>query len=379
MLLRILTVLLFFLCLPNSYASSVLVPTDYSTIKDALNNINPCDTIVLEDGTYSTSGFYDITFVTPPYPCFAIISLNGADNTTIDLQNGHFLNIIDTSLYAKNHEQPLSDIYDEVLIKGIQIINGNTAIKNYGFNDFNIRDCIFSDNHRAIEVTYPGMGEITNCRIQNNYDGAYITGTEFFYVKSNIFLNNTYGTTHLWALNISIRDNIYFNNDIGIFIRDCFVDVSNNIIVNNDYGIDGDLQSDYYCNDVFNNIVENYRNFPDQTGIDGNISEEPYFCDTSFATFGVGSLSPLLPDNNDCGVNIGNVSIECYCGDVNVSGDIGISDITYFVGYMFNFEPAPNPIQAGEINGDGEITISDLTYIVDYLFNSGNPPVCGLY
>jgi len=64
------------------------------------------------------------------------------------------------------------------------------------------------------------------------------------------------------------------------------------------------------------------------------------------------------------------------CGDVNMSGGVNISDITFLVGYLFGGGPAPDPIEAGSVNGDPNINISDITYLVGYLFGGGPAPVC---
>lgn len=64
-------------------------------------------------------------------------------------------------------------------------------------------------------------------------------------------------------------------------------------------------------------------------------------------------------------------------GDANNDGIIGISDLTYFVDYMFNAGQLPICSNEFDNNADCILGISDLTYFVDYMFNSGPPPVCG--
>ena len=68
-----------------------------------------------------------------------------------------------------------------------------------------------------------------------------------------------------------------------------------------------------------------------------------------------------------------------YCcviaGDHNHDGSLDISDLTYYVGYMFDGGPAPVCIFEGDLNADGSLDISDLTYIIDYMFAGGPLPV----
>ncbi|RKX19827.1 MAG: hypothetical protein DRP35_07060 [Candidatus Zixiibacteriota bacterium] len=67
------------------------------------------------------------------------------------------------------------------------------------------------------------------------------------------------------------------------------------------------------------------------------------------------------------------------CGDVNGQGDgTTISDITYYVGYMFQWGDAPPLETAADVDGSGALLVSDLTYMVAYLFQSGPAPHCGL-
>ncbi len=64
-------------------------------------------------------------------------------------------------------------------------------------------------------------------------------------------------------------------------------------------------------------------------------------------------------------------------GDANNDGTVGISDLTYFVDYMF-VPGSPGPICYEEFDNNGDCTlgISDLTYFVDYMFTPGaTPPV----
>lgn len=62
----------------------------------------------------------------------------------------------------------------------------------------------------------------------------------------------------------------------------------------------------------------------------------------------------------------------------NVNGDpegtINITDLTYFVSYLFGGGPAPVPTMAGDNNCDQTVNIADLTYLVNYLFGGGPMP-----
>jgi hypothetical protein len=68
------------------------------------------------------------------------------------------------------------------------------------------------------------------------------------------------------------------------------------------------------------------------------------------------------------------------CGDVDNSlTGVDISDITYFVDWLFGGGPAPLIMEAANVDfavGGTEVDISDLTYMVDYMFGGGPVPDC---
>jgi hypothetical protein len=77
--------------------------------------------------------------------------------------------------------------------------------------------------------------------------------------------------------------------------------------------------------------------------------------------------------------NVRLVSLVCQsflCGDVDNSETVDISDLTYFVEYLFGGGPAPVYSEAADVDGSPDTNISDLTYMVDYFFGSGPSPVC---
>ena len=65
------------------------------------------------------------------------------------------------------------------------------------------------------------------------------------------------------------------------------------------------------------------------------------------------------------------------CGDINDDGEgPNVSDITYFVDFLFRAGPAPPVMAAANVNGENGVNVADITYLVDYLFRSGPEPVC---
>ena len=62
-------------------------------------------------------------------------------------------------------------------------------------------------------------------------------------------------------------------------------------------------------------------------------------------------------------------------GDANHDGSRDISDLTYYVDFMFGGGPAPVCFEEFDNDGNCSADISDLTYYVDFMFGGGPDPV----
>ncbi len=77
------------------------------------------------------------------------------------------------------------------------------------------------------------------------------------------------------------------------------------------------------CSDVYGNATGDYGGgISDQTGVNGNISQDPLMCSHTGDTYGISDNSPCTPDRNSCGVLMGAEWIEChYQAVLNVAAD----------------------------------------------------------
>ena len=64
------------------------------------------------------------------------------------------------------------------------------------------------------------------------------------------------------------------------------------------------------------------------------------------------------------------------CGDVDLSGQVNVADLTYLVDYLLKSGQAPPLECAANADGKNGITIEDLTYLIDYLWKGGPEPTC---
>ncbi|MCK4632235.1 MAG: DUF1565 domain-containing protein, partial [candidate division Zixibacteria bacterium] len=67
----------------------------------------------------------------------------------------------------------------------------------------------------------------------------------------------------------------------------------------------------FKCTDIYGNTGGDWVGcIADQAGIEGNLSADPLFCDTTGGEFGVRTDSPTLPLNNSCGELLGALRVE---------------------------------------------------------------------
>ena len=92
--------------------------------------------------------------------------------------------------------------------------------------------------------------------------------------------------------------------------------IDNCIIANNGgYGIiayvDDQTEIPVQCSDVYNNTLGNYSVISDQTGLNGNISEDPMFCDPENGEYTISWVSPCTDFANSCGELMGVYGPAC--------------------------------------------------------------------
>lgn len=65
------------------------------------------------------------------------------------------------------------------------------------------------------------------------------------------------------------------------------------------------------------------------------------------------------------------------CGDLDLSGQVVITDAVYMINFIFAEGPAPLDPYDGDVDCSGSLNITDAVYIVNYIFAFGPPPCDG--
>jgi hypothetical protein len=245
------------------------------------------------------------------------------NNSFASLENVHFL---------KNHAGisggGLSARSSTLAVSGC-LFNGNDSQDGAGITirdtQLHVSNSIFIGNSASRwgaalyydEIGEPSGGIVENCDFRGN--SSQWAGIITLMNQANPTLRN-----------LTIVGNLYGD---GINAGCCGVQaatIENCLIAFNQmgYGIrdngTGGSWLSLACANVYGNELGEYE-AADQTGLNGNISVDPQLCDPSFGTLGLADRSPCLPENNTCGVLMGNHGAECTLTAIGAPAPPGVS------------------------------------------------------
>ena len=402
----------------SSEAATIHVPADQPTIQDGIDSASNGDTVLVVNGTYKGIGNRDIDF---KGKAIAVISENGPLFTTIDCEgtqtNQH------RGFIFENGEDASS------VLEGITILNGYGPIilgvsRGGGVVCVNsssprIINCVFESNQSvqdggAVFIHSSSSPYFENCSFRDNTSarggGIYCEcltcsptfvgctfvgnsgtfgGGAFVHSSASLFTNclfhdNSGGNGGgIWAGSGSQFDEctIVGNSGSGIYSSGGVAVLSNSIIAfNGSVAVEGELATFDCCNIYGNSGGDWVGDIANQASLFGNISANPFFCDTGSNNFGIYYYSSCAPSNNSCSSLIGAYPVSCCCtvpGDADDGGDTNIGDATFIVKYIFQGGDAPPCLDQANADGGADVNIGDATYIVKFIFQSGDFPVCG--
>lgn len=192
-------------------AGALIVPDEYPTIQDAVNNASAGDTVFVKDGTYYVGGVYGLYINIP-------LSLVGEDSRKT---------IIYSNAYASYGESSAIEIVtDHVTVTGFTLI-GN-GLGEYGIN-------LENGNYSH----QPSYCNIIGNNISNNSFAGISTrevSTGNVISENNITDNSSYGIYDESSDSIIAGNNISGNGGMGIIIDSSEnVNVKQNVIANNGF------------------------------------------------------------------------------------------------------------------------------------------------
>ncbi len=101
----------------------------------------------------------------------------------------------------------------------------------------------------------------------------------------------------------------------------------------------------------------------------GHIYVTGHTASPDFPTF-----NPIQEYAGEYDVFVTKLKPEFQCGDIDANEEIVLTDIVYFINYIFSNGPQPNPIVAADIDCSGKVTVSDVVYLIKYVFSGGPAP-----
>ncbi|MBU1948273.1 MAG: C10 family peptidase [Candidatus Eisenbacteria bacterium] len=341
---------------------------DYPTIQAAIDDVLDADIIELGDGVFTGEGNRDLNF-------------NGHPITVRSAGGDPEYCIIDCEGNPEEHRgfNFVSGEGASSVLEGITIRNGYMGADSSG---------------AAIVCANNSSPTIRNCLIRdseslNNGGGILCSGsspliTESIF-SSNLAAGNGGAIIVQDGAQPSITHCTFFANGAlaggALWISDdSAAEFENGIIVSGTGGgavqCEGGVISDpLVCCDIFNNTGGDWVGcIADQYGVDGNISEDPLFCDQENENFHLQSESPCRADYNPTCGQIGALPLGCDVVIVSADGSGDFPTIQEAIdasldGYIIE-------LTNGIYVGDGNRNLDFGGRAITLRSQSGNPYAC---
>ena len=415
---------IFLLICTDIDARIINVPNEIISIQSAIDTAVTGDTILVQQGTYVesvnflgknitvaslylTSGdstFISSTIIDGNSAGSVVIFENGEDSTAIligftiqngDAQTGGGIACVSSgptirnNIISDNSGQAGGGIacqFSRAIIKDNIIRNNASRTAGAGIallsSNATIAGNTICDNVNTAVPAVFGAGiachesnpTISQNLICSNLGGGIGCSGSDAIIDGNVIVSNTSewgGGLYCTASNPVITNNTFSGNSAlvggGILLRNSYPsDFRANIISFSRSGeaincADNTQAPVISCSNIFGNAGGDWAGcLIGLENVDGNISTDPLFCDTSSGDFALRDISPCAQLNNSCGELIGALGIECT--GTNINDDITELPLTFELHQNY-----PNPF-----NPTTEISyeISRRSYVEISIYNT---------
>ncbi len=281
------------------------VPSEFETIQEAINASLVGDTVLVETGVHVGEGNRNLIITGK---AITLLGQGGPDATIIDCENE------DRGVYVYGEGT------DGTVIKDLSFVNGlstdpataaggavRVELSSSTLENLIIKDC----------TTHTWGGGLHAHNAELDLLNIEISGCYSWIHGGGLSLRSS--TTTASGLLVVNNESGYNGYGAGLYHEGGQSDIDASIFAfnQNETSTEGLVGAEeailnLSCSDVFGHSDGNYGGeFGDLTGVGGNISEAPRFCDPDWGDYELAADSPCLPDNNSCALLMGPYGQGC--------------------------------------------------------------------